>query len=87
MGMLAEGLNEGQRRELMAKDREIALLVKQLGGDDRAYRRERGRALRATVAEIYSAPGITAAAKMLPSLRVIPGFALDLTTEDGRGQP
>ncbi len=52
MGMLAKDFDEGQRRELMAKDREIALLVKQLGGDDRAYRRERGRALRATVAEM-----------------------------------
>ena len=31
------------------------------------------------VAEIYSAPRVTSAAKLLPSLGVLPGFALDLT--------
>ena len=34
------------------------------------------------VAEIYSPPRVTEMTKSLPSLRLIPGFALDLTTLD-----
>ena len=34
------------------------------------------------VSEVYLAPRVTAAAtKLLPELKLIPGFALDLTTE------
>ena len=35
--------------------------------------------------EIYSPPRVTAATKLLPELRLIPGFALDLTTADVDG--
>jgi hypothetical protein len=38
--------------------------------------------LKAVVSEIYSPPRVTAAIKLLPELRLIPGFALDLTTAD-----
>ena len=38
------------------------------------------------VSEIYSPPRVTAAAKLLPELRCIPGFALDLTTADENGR-
>ena len=34
------------------------------------------------MSEIYSAPRTAAAIKLLPELRRIPGFALDLTTVD-----
>ena len=34
------------------------------------------------VYEIYSPPRVTAAARILPELRCIPGFALDLATLD-----
>ena len=34
------------------------------------------------VSEIYSPPRVTAAAKLLPSLGWVPGFAMDLTTVD-----
>ena len=34
------------------------------------------------MSEIYPPPRVTAAAKLLPELRVIPGFALYLTTAD-----
>ena len=40
------------------------------------------------VSEIYSLPPrVTRAARMLPSLGVSPGFALDLSVEDDDGQP
>ena len=39
------------------------------------------------VSEIYSPRRVTAAAKLLPELKVILGFALDLTTSDSDGRP
>ena len=41
--------------------------------------------MKAVVLEIYSPPRVTAATKLLPELRLIPGFALDLTTADVDG--
>ena len=38
------------------------------------------------VSEIYSPPRVTAAAKLLPELKIIPGFALDLTVADSDGR-
>ena len=46
------------------------------------YKRERKAAIRAVVWEIYSPLRVTAAVKLLPELRMIPGFALDLTVVD-----
>ena len=34
---------------------------------------------------VYSPPRVTAATKLLPELRLIPGFALDLITADADG--
>ena len=34
------------------------------------------------VSEIYSPPRVAAAAKLFPELKIIPGFALDLTVAD-----
>ena len=39
------------------------------------------------IAEVYSAPRITAAAKLLPHLGILPDFALDLTTNGDDGEP
>ena len=72
-------------REIRQTSRDILQLVNDLGGDRRAYRRERCKAIKATVAEMYSAPRVTAALKGLPGLNLIPGFALDLTTCDEEG--
>ena len=38
------------------------------------------------VSEVYSPPRVTAATKLLPELRLLPGFALDLTTKDTDGR-
>ena len=47
--------------------------------------RERTKVIKAAVSEIYSPPRVTAATKLLPELKIIPGFALDLTTADTDG--
>ena len=57
-----------------------------MGGSIGKYRRERQKGIRAIVAEVYSPPRVTAAAKLLPELKLIPGFALDLTTNDADGR-
>ena len=42
--------------------------------------------LRKEQSEIYSGPRVTRAAKLLPNLGVLPGFALDLSTTDKDGK-
>ena len=37
------------------------------------------------IAEIYSAPRVTKAMKLMPSLELVPGFALDLSGDDEKG--
>ena len=64
---------------------EIMSVIKALGGETGRYRRERKASVRAVVSEICSPPRVTAAAKLLPELKVIPGFALDLTVADSDG--
>ena len=76
-----------EKREVVEANHEIMAIVKSLGGSQGRYRRERSRALKAIVSEIYSPPRVTAAAtKLLPELRLMPGFALDLTTADVDGR-
>ena len=66
----------------------ICALVAILGGGRRtAYQQEREQALDRIISEVYSPPRVTAAIKMLPSLRLIPGLAMDLTTLDDEGRP
>ena len=79
---------------LMAKDQRdkarethdaILSLVGSLGHNGRRYRREATQRLRAVVAEVYSAPRVTDAARRHPRLGCIPGLALDITTTDDEG--
>ena len=75
-----------EKEAIREAEQDILAIVRSLGGDRGKYKRERMKAVRAVVSEIYSPPRVTAATKLLPELKVIPGFALDLTTvdEDGR---
>ena len=66
-------------------NREILSVIRALEGDQQKYKRERARAVKAIVPKIYSLLGVTAATKLLPKLRFIPEFALDLTTADVDG--
>ena len=63
-------------------DANILNLVRSLGGDGRKYVRERSRSVRHLVAEMYSRPWATAAAKLLPDLGCIPGCTLDITVNE-----
>ena len=73
------------RTEIAEDEREIIAVIRSLGGDGRRYRRERQRAVNKVVSEIYSPPRVAAAIRLLPELRLIPGFSLDLTTADSDG--
>ena len=74
-------------RRRMEKDaQEVLNIVRELGGSQKRYRRERGKMLRAVVSEVYSPPRVTKVLKMLPTADVLPGFALDLTTVNERGE-
>ena len=66
---------------------EILNVISELGAGGRAYMRERKAKLRAIVSEIYSPPRVTKYAKLLPSLGIAPGFAIDLTTCNEKGEP
>ena len=61
--------------------------IQALGGDGAAYRRERARAAKRIIAEVYSPPRITDAARRLPHDGPGPGSALDITINDATGKP
>jgi len=76
------GAQEGQDENMQDTDLlddELVCLIQQLGACPAAYVREQRRGLRALVSEIYSPPRVTAMLRSMPSLRLAPGFALDLT--------
>ena len=74
-----------QQQQVLEENLEILRLVDELGSGSRGYRRHRQTALKNLVSEIYSRHRVTEALKLLPSLGLSAGFALDLTTVDGRG--
>ena len=78
---------EDIREDVGSMEVEILRLVSELGCGGKAHRRERKTRLRAIVSEIYSPPRVTRAAKLLPSLGLLPGLALDVTTVNAKGEP
>ena len=81
---LLEGSPHHQQ-EVLDHNVEILKLVDELGSGSRSYRRHRQTALKNLVSEIYSAPRVTKALKLLPGIGLAAGFALDLTTTDEDG--
>ena len=79
-------MHRDEKDAICEANAEILAIVKSLGGNQAGYRRERRKAIKAVVSEIDSPPRVTAATKLLPELRVMPGFALDLTTCDVDGR-
>ena len=65
---------------------EFMSIIDSLGGNASKYRRERGKAIRAIVSEMYSPPRVSAVAKLCPSFGILPGFVFDLTTHDKDGK-
>ena len=78
--------DEEIRKTIQSDSDEIMKIVRDLGGSQKAYRKERAKAMKGIVSEIYSPPRVTRAIKMMPSSEVIAGFALDLTTSDVDGR-
>ena len=77
--------DEKWMEEMTDLNKEILELVAQLGSNPREYRRGRGRAIKNLVSEIYSAPRIAKALKMMPNFSLVPCFALDLSGQDEAG--
>jgi hypothetical protein len=82
---LMQTMARDAKEEVRKMNSEIMSVVRALGGDSQKYKRDRAKAIRAVVSEVYSPPRVTAAIKLLPELKLIPGFALDLTTADTDG--
>ena len=80
------GTDEAIKEDVLQLNVEILRLVAQFGGAARSYRRERAQTIKNLVSEIYSAPRVTRALKMLPDMGLKAGFALDLTGCDENGQ-
>jgi len=87
MEELESMLNLMQRDQMVDDQTAVLAIVRQLGGSSSKYLRERKRSVQRLVAEIYSPPRVTAAVKLLPELRCIPGFAFDITTNNENGEP
>ena len=66
--------NVEERKDARIRQQHILDVVASLGGDSRAYRRERARKAKAIVAEFYSPPRISALARDLPSYGIAPGL-------------
>ena len=77
----------GMMEEATADMQALSELVAALGGNPGKHRRAVAKKMKAVVSEVYSPPRVSAMAKLLPGFDVLPGFALDLTTEDEDGQP
>ena len=75
----------GLEQEMKQCNRDILELVQDLGGSSSRYAKERRKGLKNLIVELYSAPRVTSAAKLLPDMRHLPGVALDLTTTDADG--
>ena len=84
-------LNLLEQEELLSQElqqcaAETVRLIAALGGQRAAYHRERKQAVQRMVAEVYSAPRVTKVAKLLPSLRILAGFAFDMSGTDDECQ-
>ncbi len=78
--------SDGIRKTAQSDPEEIMEIARDLGGPQKAYRKERVKAMKGIVSEIHSPPRVTRAIKMMPGSEVIAGFAMDLTTTDVDGR-
>ena len=68
--------------DLIMEDPDLAVTLAVLGADRNGFKRERRRATRNLVSEIYSPPRVTKLLSSMPNHFLAPGFALDLTCTD-----
>ena len=63
-------------------------MIGMLGTETRAFKRDTRKAYNRIVFEIYSPPRVTRMASLLPSLKLLPGYAFDITQNDPEdGEP
>ena len=62
------------RPQGVASVERLIAAIELVGGDGHAYRREHAKAARAIIAEVYSPPRVTAAARRLPKYGLQPGL-------------
>ena len=87
LSMMGGAESKEEQTELKKHWREILTLVESIGGHTMKYAREMRKQVRAVLSEIYSPERVTAAAKLLPGLGIAPGFALDVTRCNDKGEP
>ena len=90
MGMLDQVLNlctADMTESVQQIERDIIMTIEALAGDRKSYVRESKQVARRMVADIYSPKRVTGWAKLLPHMKIAPGFSLDLTTTNSKGQP
>ena len=87
VGLVLQALDRGQGSIVEQCEREILMAIRSLGGSRKEHKRERKVAFNTSVREMYSLPRVTAAAKLFPSLKLIPGAALDRTVDQEDGSP
>ena len=77
-------LTRDVRDEVKKDEADIIATIRAMGGCAQSYRRERRRAVKAMVSEVYSPPRVTAACKLFPELKIIPGFAFTTAVAGAR---
>ena len=77
------GIDRGHEMDLGHLDEIVEFAILNcLAVDDRAFKRERKRAYRRVISELYSPPRVTRELSCMPNALLVPGYALDLTTLD-----
>jgi len=82
VGHIDHGATDIGSLEPTAEDFISELLLNQMGGAGRQYRREARGAARKIVSEVYSPPRVTKLLKEQRSRHLMPGFAFDITVAD-----
>ena len=67
-------LTRDAKKEIDESNQEILAVIRSMGGNSKRYQRDRQKAMKAIVSEIYSPPRVTAAVKLLPELKLMPGL-------------
>ena len=79
---ILNGTEQPPENDDICGDEETLMLINAIGIDAKSYRRERNRAFRRIVSEIYSPPRVTRVLSSMPGHGCSPGFALDITCTD-----
>ncbi len=82
IGKLRQKLKATANHLDQIREDEIMCIMAVLGADPKAYRREKKQAVRRIVSEIFSPPRVTRMLQEMTDHGLVPGLALNLTTND-----